>query len=86
MKEKIISIIKSFDNDAGRLMDILSEVQAEFGCVSCEAVSVIAEQLRISEVDVKQTRSFYHFFTSEPTGKYAIYLNNAVVAMMVWKR
>lgn len=83
MKEKIISIIKSFDNDAGRLMDILSEVQAEFGCVSCEAVSVIAEQLRISEVDVKQTRSFYHFFTSEPTGKYAIYLNNAVVACMM---
>jgi len=83
MKEKITRIIESFGNDAARLMDILSGVQSEFGCVSCEAVSVIAEKLQISEVDVKQTRSFYHFFTCEPVGKYAIYLNNAVVACMM---
>ncbi|MDX9932288.1 MAG: NAD(P)H-dependent oxidoreductase subunit E, partial [Bacteroidales bacterium] len=83
MKEKITSIIESFSNDAARLMDILSEVQSEFGCVSCEAVSVIASALQISEADVEQTRSFYHFYTKDPVGKYAIYLNNAVVACMM---
>ena len=83
MKDKIISIVKSFESDSGRLMDILLKVQEEFGCVSEEAVSIIAESLKISEVDVLQTRSFYHFFTSEPVGKYAIYLNNSAVSCMM---
>ena len=83
MKEKIISIVESYGKDAYRLMDILSCVQSEFGCVSEEAVGVIAEQLHISEVDVIQTRSFYHFYTSRPVGKYGIYLNNSVVSCMM---
>lgn len=82
MKEKILSIVNNFGNDAGRLMDILLQTQSEFGCVSDEAVTYIAEALHISEVDVIQTRSFYHFFTSESVGKYSVYLNNSVVSCM----
>ncbi len=83
MKDRIISIIKTYEKDAERLMDILLQVQAEFGCVSDEAVTVIADSLDISEVDVIQTRSFYHFFTAKPVGKYAVYLNNSVVSQMM---
>jgi [NiFe] hydrogenase diaphorase moiety large subunit len=83
MKERILSIVESFGNDAGRMMDILLGVQAEFGCVSDEAVSAIASALHISEVDVIQVRSFYHFFTCKPVGKYAVYLNNSVVSQMM---
>ncbi len=83
MKEKIISIVGSYGKTSGRLMDILKSVQNEFGCVSDEAVSVIASELGISEADVNQTKTFYHFFTSEPVGKYAVYLNNSVVSMMM---
>ncbi len=64
-------------------MDILISVQTGFGCVSDEAVSLIASELDISEVDVQQTKSFYHFFPSEPVGKYAVYLNEGVVAEMM---
>lgn len=80
MKDKLISIVKSYEHDPGRLMDILLDVQNTFGCVSCEAVGLIASELKISEVDVVQTRSFYHFFTKEPVGKYAVYMNNSVVS------
>jgi len=80
MKEKIIYITNAYGNDSGRLMDILLDVQKAFGCVSCEAVGLIASELKISEVDVVQTRSFYHFFTKEPVGKYAVYMNNSVVS------
>ncbi len=83
MKDRILSIVETFGKDPGRMMDILLKVQAEFGCVSDEAVTLIASTLHISEVDVIQTRSFYHFFTSEPVGKYAIYLNNSVVSCMM---
>ncbi len=82
MKDRILSIVETFGKDPGRLIDILLKVLAEFGCVSDEAVTLIASALHISEVDVVQTRSFYHFFTSEPVGKYAIYLNNSVVSCM----
>jgi [NiFe] hydrogenase diaphorase moiety large subunit len=83
MKEKIISIVESNGNTSGRLMNILLAVQKEFGCVSHEAVGVIASTLNISEVDVNQTKTFYHFFTTDAVGKYAVYFNNSVVSMMM---
>ena len=30
----------------------------------------------------KAALSFYHFFSTEPTGKYTVYLNDSAVAMM----
>ncbi len=83
MKEQIISIVESNGKNPGRLMDILLSVQAQFGCVSDEAVNIIASELNISEVDVNQTKTFYHFFTTNPVGKYAVYFNNSVVSMMM---
>jgi [NiFe] hydrogenase diaphorase moiety large subunit len=82
MKEKISRIIESYGSTPGRLMDILLSVQAEFRCVSGEAVSLIASELGISEADVNQTKSFYHFFTCKPVGKYAVYMNNSVTSVM----
>jgi [NiFe] hydrogenase diaphorase moiety large subunit len=63
-------------------MDILLDVQAELGCVSDEAVAQISEQVGLSKVSVEETRSFYHFFTKNPAGKYQIYLNDSVVSKM----
>ena len=63
-------------------MNILLEIQKEFQQIPNEAVKLIATELKISEADVEQTISFYHFFTIEPAGKYAIYLNNSAVAEM----
>ncbi len=83
MKDRIINIVETYGKDPGRLMDILLKVQAEFGCVSHEAITIIAAALHMSEVDVMQTRSFYHFFTCRPVGKYAVYLNNSVVSMLM---
>jgi [NiFe] hydrogenase diaphorase moiety large subunit len=83
MKEKILNIVETYGKSKERLMDILLAVQEEFGCVSDEAVSLIAKELGISEVDVNQTKTFYHFFTSEPVGKYSVYLNNSAVSMMM---
>ena len=82
MKEKIQSLIKKYSNDRSRLMDILLGIQGIYGQIPDEAVEIIAGQLDISEVDVEQTITFYHFFTREPVGKYAIYLNDSAVAKM----
>ncbi len=83
MKSFTQKIIEKYHHDKTRLMDILIAIQAEFGYISSEAVSQIALHLDMSEVDVEQTISFYHFFTMEPTGKFSIYLNNSAVALMM---
>jgi [NiFe] hydrogenase diaphorase moiety large subunit len=82
MKEKIVSVLNLFHNDRTRLIDILLEVQEEYRHIPDEAVKIIADQLGMSRVDVEQTITFYHFFSLEPVGKYAIYLNDSPVAYM----
>ncbi|MCF8230113.1 MAG: NAD(P)H-dependent oxidoreductase subunit E [Bacteroidales bacterium] len=83
MENEIKSIVGKFNKDPMRLMDILLDVQAEMDHVPEEAVELIAKELDISNVDVEQTKSFYHFFTDKPQGKYTIYLNNSATANMM---
>ncbi|MBN2613041.1 MAG: NAD(P)H-dependent oxidoreductase subunit E [Bacteroidales bacterium] len=83
MKTATIKIIEKYKKDKTRLMDILIDIQSEIGYIPPHAVSQIAEELHMSEVDVEQTISFYHFFSLKPTGKYNIYLNNSAVATMM---
>ena len=68
------NVIEKYHHDKTRLMDILIDIQREFGYISKESVSLIAGELNMSEVDVEQTISFYHFFSMKGTGKYSIYL------------
>jgi [NiFe] hydrogenase diaphorase moiety large subunit len=83
MRDKVQEIIGKYQNDETRLMDILIEIQAGFKHIPAEAIEIIARQLNMSKVDVEQTLSFYHFFTTKPTGKYTVYLNDSVVAKMM---
>jgi [NiFe] hydrogenase diaphorase moiety large subunit len=83
MESKIKAIIAKFNHDRTRLMDILLGVKDEFGYISPEAARHIAAELKMSEVDVEQTISFYHFYSMSPIGKYSVYLNNSAVACMM---
>lgn len=49
----------------GALMPLLHEVQEEFGCVSPEAVSIIAHLLNLTRAEVHGVVSFYHDFTAK---------------------
>ena len=82
MKENIHNILTKYDHDQGRMMDILLEIQDQYRCIPDQAVEVITDALDISQVDVEQVVSFYHFFSREPVGEYAVYLNDSPVAFM----
>ncbi len=82
MRTNVKNIIVKYNNDKARLMDILLDIQSEFGFIPEEAVKIVAEETVLSKVDVEQTLSFYHFFTQKPVGEYAVYLNDSVVANM----
>lgn len=83
MNRPLQEIIDHYDADPTRLMDILIDIQTADGFVNRTAVETIAEKCGISNADVEQTLSFYHFFSTEPRGRYTVYLNNSVVAKMM---
>ncbi|KAF0129646.1 MAG: hydrogen dehydrogenase [Bacteroidetes bacterium] len=81
--EKIVrQIIEKYGSDPNRLMDILIDIQEQYGYISRDAVALMAQHLNMSQVDVEQTITFYHFLSTRHRGKYAIYLNNSAVAYM----
>ena len=82
MKDTVKQIVEKYSKDKTRLMDILIETQEAFGFISSEAIEVMSVMLNMSKVDVEQTISFYHFFSTKPRGEYAIYLNDSAVAHM----
>ena len=53
-------------NDRTRLMDIVTALQAQFGCVSEEAMNLIARELAIHRVEVESVVSFYAFLSERP--------------------
>ncbi|MEX0680946.1 MAG: NAD(P)H-dependent oxidoreductase subunit E [Balneolales bacterium] len=83
MKNEYASVLDKYNRDSTRLMDILIDIQDEKGYISDDAVIQIARALDVSGADVEQTRSFYHFFSNKPTGKYSIFLNTSVTATMM---
>jgi [NiFe] hydrogenase diaphorase moiety large subunit len=83
MKTGVQKILEKYGKDKTRLMDILIDTQTEFGFIPRDITVQIADELGMSEVDVDQTISFYHFFSQKPTGKYHIFLNNSAVANMM---
>ncbi len=82
MKSIIKLIIEKYKNDSSKLLDVLIEIQKSVGYISNEAISIIAEEFDIAQVDVEQTLSFFHFLTRKPVGEYTVYLNNSVVSFM----
>ena len=81
MKTTIVDILKTYESDAGRLIDILHAIQKEYGYIKDEHVAELAPALDLSEIDIRQCASFYHLFETKPT-THRIYLNDSVVAQM----
>jgi [NiFe] hydrogenase diaphorase moiety large subunit len=69
-------------NDSTRLMDIVRAVQARYGCVSDDAIDVIASAVAIPRVEVESVVSFYAFLSKEQKGRIVIRLCNDVVDRM----
>jgi [NiFe] hydrogenase diaphorase moiety large subunit len=64
------------------LIDILWDVQHEYGHIPDAVLPQLGAGLNLSPLDIRETASFYHFFPETPSGKYRIYLCNSVIAKM----
>ena len=86
MREEHTNVVKqacdACGNDRTKMMDIVTAVQAKLGCVSDEAIDMIAGQTGINRVEVESVVSFYAFLSKEQKGKVVIRLCNDIVDKM----
>ncbi|MCF7790517.1 MAG: NAD(P)H-dependent oxidoreductase subunit E [Victivallales bacterium] len=72
LKKEIADICKACGNDRSRLMDIVRDVQEKFGCVSDEAINLIASEVSVHRVEVESVVSFYAFLSKDQKGNFVI--------------
>ena len=72
LKDQIVEICNSFNNDPCNLINVLHQVQGKIGYLPIEVQQVIAECLHIPASKVYGVVTFYAFFTMTPKGKYAV--------------
>ena len=82
MKKKIQSISEKYASDHTRLMDIFWDIQDAYGYIPSEALPVLENQLKVSQSDLRETLSFYHFFHTSPAGEFTVFLNKDVASQL----
>ena len=82
LEPAIKEICKAYGDDRARMMDIVSTVQERFGCVSDEAMDLIAKRVKTHRVEVESVVSFYAFLSKQPKGKVVIRLCNDIIDRM----
>jgi [NiFe] hydrogenase diaphorase moiety large subunit len=82
LSKEIRRICQECQNDRGRLMDIVTAVQKQFGHVNAEAIDAIAEALGCPRVQVQSVVTFYAFYSEQPKGRIIIRLCNDIIDRM----
>ena len=80
--KNIQKILAHYDADRTRLMDILWDVQHQWGYIPDDILPEMAQTLGLTELDIKETYSFYHFFRAKPPARHLIYLSDTVISRM----
>ena len=76
-------VLTRHGGDPGRLVQILRDVQAQYGWVAPEAIEVLAERLGLAIGAVESTLDFYSFLSREPTGAYRILFSDNITDRML---
>ena len=76
---KIREICGKYGNDRTRLMDMVQEVQEEFGHVPREAFGLIAKEASTHHVEVESVVSFYSFLSDQRKGEVVIRLCDDII-------
>lgn len=83
LAKDVKDICAACGNDRARMMDIVEAVQAKFGCVTSEAMDVIAKEVSSHRVEVESVVSFYAFLSSRPKGKVVIRVCDDIIDRLV---
>lgn len=82
LRASIEELCRAYGNDRSRMMDIVRAVQKKYGCVSSQAMDLIAARTTAKRVEVESVVSFYAFLSEQQKGKVSIRLCNDVIDKM----
>jgi formate dehydrogenase subunit gamma len=74
---RILAAVERHRHRDGPLIEVLHEVQADFGCIPSGAVPVIARALNLSRAEVHGVVSFYHHFRTRTPGRHVLQICRA---------
>ncbi len=82
LKTVVKTVCEGFGNDKSRMMDIVRELQETLGCISDDAMDLIAKQVNTHRVEVESVVSFYAFLSEDQKGKVVIRLCDDIIDRM----
>ena len=82
MKTTISSIIDKTGNDRNKLLNILHELQNEYGFISDNNIDELSKEIKISKSQIIQVISFYHYLYDEFKGRTIIHVNRSIIALI----
>jgi [NiFe] hydrogenase diaphorase moiety large subunit len=78
--KNLSNLVSHLPKDPSRLLDFLWAIQKEHGFVSSQNILALSQILKISEPQIKEVLSFYHFFSSENRGNITFYFDQSIIA------
>jgi [NiFe] hydrogenase diaphorase moiety large subunit len=79
LQKDVREICQQRSNNRARLMDIARCVQQKYGCVSSEALDLIATELSMPRVEVESAVTFYSFLSKKQKGQVVIRLCDDII-------
>jgi len=71
-KQKILELIKEYNEGPSSLIQVLNNIQEEHGYIPQNVQQLVAREMNIPFSRVYEVASFYSRFSTEPKGKYEI--------------
>jgi formate dehydrogenase subunit gamma len=71
-EQRVLAIVERHRHRDGPLIEVLHDVQIEFGCIPPGAVAAIARGLNLSRAEVHGVVTFYHHFRTRPPGRHVL--------------
>ena len=82
LEPRVRRILSHWGHDPTGLVQVLREVQEEFGCLPRPALALIARLLRIPYSRVTGVASFYSFLVVDPHGAYRVLFSDNITDRM----
>ncbi len=65
-------IVRRHEGREGRLLPILHDIQASFGCIPEPAIAFLAQAMNVTRAELHGVVSFYHDFRDRPAGRHVL--------------
>lgn len=85
MESFIQQILEKHQSQPPRLLMMLRDIQAHYQHIPSDAIELLTQALAISKSQISGVIEFYSFLSTEPRGRYDIYLSNSITDLMLGK-